>query len=147
MKGLMRHGWGMAAVAAALLVVGCAGGMGGSKQSLSARLDGAAEVPPKTVAGHGTASLSLDKASKTLSWEITYMALTGDARAAHFHGPASADANAGVALPIQVGASPLKGSAVLTDAQVADLLAGKYYINIHTAANQSGEIRGQVKPQ
>jgi hypothetical protein len=49
-------------------------------------------------------------------------------------------------VPIPVGASPMKGSAVLTDAQVADLLAGKYYINIHTAANQAGELRGQVMP-
>ena len=41
-------------------------------------------------------------------------------------------------------ASPIKGSATLTDAQAADLQAGKYYVNIHTAANKGGEIRGQV---
>ena len=41
-------------------------------------------------------------------------------------------------------ASPAQGSAVLTDAQAADLLAGRYYINVHTAANPRGEIRGQV---
>ena len=40
--------------------------------------------------------------------------------------------------------SPIKGEATLTDAQAADLVAGKYYINIHTAANPGGEIRGQV---
>ena len=40
--------------------------------------------------------------------------------------------------------SPVEGSATLTDAQAADLMAGKYYINIHTAANPGGEIRGQV---
>ena len=40
--------------------------------------------------------------------------------------------------------SPLKGEATLTDAQAADLQAGKYYFNIHTAANKGGEIRGQV---
>ncbi len=131
--------------AAILSVSGCADGMGGSKASLSAQLSGAAEVPPKTVAGHGAASLSLDRNSKTLSWEITYTGLTAEARAAHFHGPAAPDANAGVAVPIQISASPMKGSAVLTDAQVADLLAGRYYINIHTAANQAGEIRGQVR--
>jgi hypothetical protein len=42
-------------------------------------------------------------------------------------------------------ASPIKGSATLTEAQAADLLAGKYYINIHTAAHKGGEIRGQVE--
>lgn len=52
---------------------------------------------------------------------------------------------AGVAVPIpNVAASPAQGSATLTDAQAADLLAGRYYINIHTAANPAGEIRGQV---
>ena len=40
--------------------------------------------------------------------------------------------------------SPAEGSATLTDAQAADLMAGKYDINVHTAANPGGEIRGQV---
>jgi hypothetical protein len=41
-------------------------------------------------------------------------------------------------------ASPVKGSATLSEAQAADLMAGKYYFNVHTAANPGGEIRGQV---
>jgi CHRD domain len=41
-------------------------------------------------------------------------------------------------------ASPIKGSATLTDAQISDLDAGKWYVNIHTAANKPGEIRGQL---
>jgi hypothetical protein len=65
---------------------------------------------------------------------------------AHFHGPAAPGANAGVALPIGAAgmASPAAGSATLNDAQVADLLAGRWYINIHTATHPGGEIRGQV---
>ena len=43
-----------------------------------------------------------------------------------------------------IATSPVEGSATLTDAQAADLVAGKYYVNIHTAANPGGEIRGQV---
>jgi hypothetical protein len=39
---------------------------------------------------------------------------------------------------------PAEGSATLTDAQAADLMAGKYCVNVHTAANPGGEIRGQV---
>ena len=59
---------------------------------------------------------------------------------------AEAGKNAGVAVPIpNVASSPVEGSATLTDAQAADLMAGKYYINVHTAANPGGEIRGQVK--
>ncbi len=66
--------------------------------------------------------------------------------AAHIHGPADPGQNAGVTVPFKVTASPIKGSKVLTPAQVADLEAGKDYVNIHTAANKGGEIRGQLQP-
>ena len=60
-------------------------------------------------------------------------------------GPAAAGANAGVAVAIpNATSSPAEGSATLTDAQAADLTSGKYYVNVHTAANPGGEIRGQV---
>ena len=52
--------------------------------------------------------------------------------------------NAGVAVPITGTASPMEGSATLTDAQAADLTGGKWYVNVHTATNKGGEIRGQV---
>jgi hypothetical protein len=111
---------------------------------LSANLTGAAEVPPVQTTGQGNATVTLNKASKTLSWNVAYRGLTGPARAAHFHGPAAAGANAGVVVPMTVSDSPMQGSAPVTDAQIADLLAGRWYINIHTAAHQGGEIRGQV---
>lgn len=112
---------------------------------MKATLDGKAEVPPNTSAGKGTADLDFDPASKKLSWKLTYSGLSGPATAAHFHGPAEAGKNAGVAVPIpNAASSPVEGNATLTDAQAADLMAGKYYINVHTAANPGGEIRGQV---
>jgi hypothetical protein len=109
-------------------------------------LDGKAEVPATTTTGTGTADVDYDAASKKLSWKLSYSGLTGPATAAHFHGPAEAGKNAGVAVAIpNATSSPVEGSATLTDAQAADLLAGKYYLNVHTAANPGGEIRGQVK--
>jgi hypothetical protein len=112
---------------------------------MKAALDGKSQVPANTSAGTGTADIDYDAASKKLSWKLTYSGLSGPATAAHFHGPAAPGANAGVAVAIpNATSSPVEGSATLTDAQAADLMAGKYYVNIHTAANPGGEIRGQV---
>jgi len=112
---------------------------------MKATLDGKAEVPPNTSAGTGSADLDYDAATKKLSWKLTYSGLSGPATAAHFHGPAETGKNGGVAVAIpNATSSPAEGSATLTDAQAADLVAGKYYINVHTAANPGGEIRGQV---
>jgi hypothetical protein len=114
-------------------------------EKMKATLDAKSEVPPTTSAGTGTADIDYDAASKKLSWKLTYSGLTGPATAAHFHGPAGPADKAGVAVAIpNATTSPVEGSAVLTDAQAADLTAGKYYVNIHTAANPGGEIRGQV---
>jgi hypothetical protein len=116
-----------------------------SAEKLKATLSGSAEVPATTSSGTGTADLDYDAATKKLSWKLSYSGLSGPATAAHFHGPAETGKNAGVAVAIpNAGTSPVEGSATLTDAQAADLLGGKYYINIHTAANPGGEIRGQV---
>ncbi len=114
-------------------------------EKMKASLDGKSESPPNASAGTGTADIDYDAATKKLSWKLTYSGLSGPATAAHFHGPAEAGKNAGVAVAIpNAGTSPAEGSATLTDAQAADLMAGKYYVNVHTAANPGGEIRVQV---
>ena len=116
-----------------------------SAEKLKATLDGKSEVPATTTSGTGTADLDYDAASKKLSWKLTYSGLSGPATAAHFHGPAEAGKNAGVMVPIPgIASSPVEGSATLTEAQASDLMSGKLYMNIHTAANPGGEIRGQV---
>jgi hypothetical protein len=103
------------------------------------------EVPVVDSKGTGTVEATFDTATKTLSWTITYSGLTGPPLAMHFHGPAEADKNAGIAVPIPGSlASPIKGSATLTDIQATDVMAGRWYINIHTAAFPPGEIRGQM---
>jgi len=93
----------------------------------------------------GTVEASLDKKTNVLSWTFTYSGLSGPATAGHFHGPAASGQNADVVVPIDGNlASPIKGTATLTAEQAADLMAGKWYVNLHTAANPKGEIRGQV---
>ncbi len=112
-----------------------------------ANLNGAAEVPPGASKGTGAAAVNVDTATKQLSWNVTYAGLGGPVTGAHIHCGAAAGANGGVAVNFGTTlASPIKGSGAMTDAQLADLAAGKCYVNLHTEANKGGELRGQLAP-
>ena len=111
--------------------------------NLKAAMNASSEVPPNPSKGTGTLTATYDTTTKKLSWKGSYTGLTGPATAAHFHA-GDPGKNGGVVVPITPATSPLDGSATLTDAQAADLLAGKWYVNVHTEANKGGEIRGQV---
>lgn len=113
----------------------------------TADLTAASEVPPSDSTGSGKLEATFDTDSKVFTWTITYDGLTGDATAAHFHGPAAEGANAPPVIPIDGAlASPINGNATLTDDQVTQLQGGQWYFNVHTAKYPDGEIRGQVKP-
>ena len=147
----LRTGLLATVTAATLALGGCAMSPMGSSNDMSdnsarfgATLAAAAEVPPNGSTGSGMVDATLDKRSNVLSWRMVYSGLSGPATMAHFHGPAMPGTNAGVALPIPNAMSPAQGQATLTAAQVADLMAGKWYANVHTAANPGGEIRGQM---
>jgi len=112
--------------------------------NLKADLKAGNEVPPVDSKGTGSVTASYDTSSKKLSWKGSVSGLSGPATAAHFHA-GEAGKNGGVVVPI-AGADKgsFEGSATLTDEQATDLMAGKWYVNVHTAANKGGEIRGQV---
>jgi hypothetical protein len=114
--------------------------------SYKVELKGNSEVPPNHSKATGSVSVSYDPAEKKLTWMGSYSGLSGPVTVAHFHGPAAAGKNAGIAVGISNGNLPasFEGSATLTDAQAADLAAGRWYLNLHTAAYPAGEIRGQV---
>ena len=80
----------------------------------------------------------------TMSYRVTYSGLSGAATAGHIHGPAGPGANAGVAVPFANAASPISGEVKLTPEQLTQLSSGQWYVNIHTARNPGGEIRGQL---
>ncbi|MBV8108116.1 MAG: CHRD domain-containing protein [Hyphomicrobiales bacterium] len=99
-----------------------------------------------TAKATGTCARPFDPVTKTLGWTVDYSGLTGPALAADFHGPAGP----GVAAPIEAPPiapldDPMKGSAVLTDSQVKDLMGGMMYFNIDTAEHKPGEIRSQME--
>ena len=112
---------------------------------LHADLRGGNEVPPNASKGSGKAEASFDTDTKVLTYTVTYSDLTGPALGAHFHGPSEAGKNAGIVLPFKSAQTPVHGTATLTETQAADLLAGKWYANIHTATNPGGELRGQME--
>jgi CHRD domain-containing protein len=110
-----------------------------------AKLTGGAEVPSVQTPATGSATITLDPKAKKLEWSVTYSRLSGPPTVAHFHGPAGAGVNAPPVVTLEGSLdSPISGSASLTDAQITDLKDGHWYLNIHTAANPKGEIRGQV---
>jgi len=124
-----------------LCIALCATGAS-AQTTFRANLDGFQEVPPipGTFAG-GYALLTLNPAG-TLSYEVRTFGLT--ATMAHIH-KGAVGASGGVVFTLAGGPTTYTGTtAVLTAGQEADLRAGLYYVNVHTAANPSGLIRGQV---
>lgn len=115
---------------------------------LEAFLSSANEAPPNSSAGKGILEATFNQDTRVLNYTVSYSGMTGPVKSGHFHGPAAAGANAAVVQPLGGSLeSPIHGSATLNASQAAELLAGKWYINLHTAAYEGGEIRGQVQPK
>lgn len=119
-----------------------------SLAAFSTVMTGMNQVPPlraSATTATGRVDAVLDMNTGLLRWKLSYRGLTGAPVAGHFHGPATVSTSAGVALAF-TGAvtSPMDGQATLTPEQMTDLLAGKWYVDIHTLAFPGGEIRGQM---
>src|SRR5262245_2124771 len=124
MRGLYCYG-----IAALLLIAFVTGGPVHAETVLfKAELKASNQTPPNDSKGTGSLTATYDTISKVLSWKGTHSELTGAATSAHFHGPAKAGRYADVAIWISTKATPLppsfEGQATLTDAQIADMMAG-----------------------
>ena len=113
----------------------------------AAFLMGDNEVPPVATDSSGVGRFSL-AADGTLSWEIAVRDIA-DITAAHIHkGAPGTNGPPVITLFDGTGTfdpdNPISGDDLLTDEQIADLLAGNYYVNVHTTANTGGQIRGQI---
>lgn len=127
------------------LALGLAAQASAETVHFKATLTPAQEVPATKSHGSGAAQATLDTSTKTLTYKVTFKGLTGPATMAHFHGPAGAGQNAPVLVPLgNTPTSPITGKAQLTDDQIKAFMDGQVYVNVHTAANPGGEIRGQV---
>jgi len=120
--------------------------------TLSATANAAQEVPANSSTGTGTLTGSYDSVANSLTFQVSWTGLTGNATNMHFHGPALPGVGPAPVVLAMPGwpATPSgthSGTLTLTQAQEADLMAGKWYWNVHTAANGGGEIRGQVNVQ
>ncbi len=142
------------AAATALWLAGC-GSLGPSVPTpetrdpnlaaFSGQMTGMNEVPPVPGLATGRVDAVLNKDTNVLRWRLSYSGLSGQPTMGHFHGPAPVGVNAPVVVPFAMPLTPsMSGQATLTPAQAADLLAGRWYANIHTAARPAGEIRGQM---
>lgn len=142
-------------LSAVFFVGSCGNGGGGGSASpatmFTATLTLAQEVPtpttPAGVAPTGSGSVTLDPVTKVLTGSFTTMNVVG-ATAAHIH-----DGDVGLTGAVVVPLTqttpgtwtvPTVPATVLTDAQIARLRAGGYYVNVHTTLNAAGEIRGQL---
>jgi hypothetical protein len=119
--------------------------------SFEVPLTGAQQVPSVQTPGSGSADLTYDPSTRVVTWNISFSGLSSQATMAHFHGPAPAGKNAGVAVWLsQKGStevtSPISGQATLSPDDAKMFEAGDMYVNVHTKDHPSGEIRGQVMP-
>ena len=105
-------------------------------------------VTTSTVRGEGVVSAELRGPELTLRAEFS--GLSGPVTAVHVHNAPRAR-RGGVAFAVDVDnplgtAGELAVSVTLTDAQAAELRAGRYYLQIHTETNPGGELRGWLLP-
>ena len=113
----------------------------------TASINAAQETPPTGESGTGTCTATYDSITNALSYTLTWNGLTGAPTAMHFH-KADVGVPGDVEIPITGFAAAADGtltaSATVDQEEEHDLLEGKFYVNIHTAAHPDGEIRGQL---
>lgn len=129
--------------AIALGLAGCAGTSGTNNTQVT--LSGAQEVPPVTTAASGFGTITVG-ADKSVSGSVTTSGVVGVA--AHIHDGAPGK-NGPVIVPMTKSSDntwTFAPGAKFTDAQYETFKAGNTYVNVHSAANKGGEIRGQLKP-
>ena len=111
-----------------------------------AMLDGAQQVPAVATDARGAASMVATWDMDSIWYDVVVDGLSGPMEAAHLHEGALGTAGP-VVIDIADGINGNRISGWITNVMMDDmieLLEGNLYLNVHTAANPNGEIRGQV---
>ena len=126
---------------AVLALVACATMAG---KHVNVTLTGAEEVPPVSTAARGSGSFTIGD-DGAVSGSVTTSGVEGTM--AHIHMAAKGQ-NGGVIVPLTKSGDTYTApaGAKLNDAQMAAFKAGNLYVNVHSAANKGGEVRGQLNP-
>jgi hypothetical protein len=112
-------------------------------------LNGSQEVPPVSTTGSGSAGLTVNIATGQISGTVTFSGLQSASSAAHIHVGSSGE-NGPIAVALQGGEGQTAGTwtvpanRFMTSSQLGALISDGMYVNIHTANNPNGEIRGQI---
>ena len=137
-------------VLAAIVLSGCAGYMSepaNTKLHFAATLNGTNELPPNASPAKGNLTASYLPSTRILQWRLGYSGLSGPVTWAHLYGPDGVGNEAAIVpLNLQLEGNPHPGGATLTDQQAADLIAGRWSINLRTEQYPDGEIRGPIVP-
>jgi CHRD domain len=110
----------------------------------SVKLTGAEEVPPVSASGSGSGTIRVNS-DGTVSGSVTTTGVEGIM--AHIHQGAKGQ-NGPVIIPLTKSGDTytVPAGAKLNDAQMKAFKEGGLYVNVHTAKNKGGEVRGQLTP-
>jgi hypothetical protein len=133
-------------ISSVLMLASFASG-GEAKKTLkfSAALNIGQEVPhPKGTKAGASGRFTATLTGTTLKWTLTFAHLTGPATAAHIHPGVRGKSGPPLVPLCGPCSSPTSDTATVTQAEITAMVAGKYYVNVHTTKNPNGEIRGQI---
>lgn len=127
-----------------VLVVSAAALAGTRGTGWSAKLDVAQSVPKAKGTTGASGAFTATLAGSTLKWKLSFSKLTGPATAAHIH--LGGMGNAGnVVVPLCTPCkSGMTGTSKISAALKKDFTKHLLYVNVHTAKNPAGEVRGQL---
>jgi hypothetical protein len=112
--------------------------------AVSVKLTGDEEVPPVRASGSGSGTIRVAE-DGAVSGSVTTTGVQGTM--AHIHqGPKGQNGPVIIPLTKSGDTYTVPPGAKLNAAQLSAFKAGNLYVNVHTAANKGGEVRGQLRP-